>query len=165
MREAGAFPRTGLDEKATLSAFLDWYRDAVARKVEDLDGEAATRRLVPSYSTPLGIVKHLAYVERGWFQRRFLGSDVFRMPPSERVPFEFSIAPEETVADVLAFYAQECETSRRITEEHDLGDESVQPDSPHETLRWILVHMIEETARHTGQLDILRELIDGATGE
>jgi uncharacterized damage-inducible protein DinB len=165
MRTAAPDPPSGLDEKATLCAFLDWYRDAVVRKVDDLDFAAATRKLVPSYSTPLGIVKHLGYVERGWFQRRFLGSDAFRMPIPERVAFEFTAQPGETVASVVAFYRQECEISRQITAEHELEDESVQPDSPHETLRWILVHMVEETARHVGQLDILREQIDGATGE
>lgn len=165
MREAPPFPATGLDEKQTLCAFLDWHRDVVVRKVEDLELDSATRRLVPSYSTPLGIIKHLAYVERGWFQRRFLGSDAFRMPPDRRDLYEFTIEDGESVASVIAFYAQECEVSRRITAEHALDDESVQPDAPHETLRWILVHMIEETARHAGQLDILREQIDGATGE
>ena len=165
MREAAPDPPKGLDEKATLSAFLDWYRDVVVRKVEDLDFEQATRHLVPSPTTLLGIVKHLSYVERGWFQRRFLGSDAFRAPMSERIAFEFGFEDGETVESVVAFYQQECEKSREITAAHGLDEESRQPDSPHESLRWILVHMVEETARHAGQMDILREQIDGAAGE
>jgi uncharacterized damage-inducible protein DinB len=167
MRSAAPDPPSGLDEKATLSAFLDWYRDVVVRKVEDLDREPATRRLVPSNSNLLGILKHLAFVERGWFQRRFMGSDVFRVPAAERGDREFMIETGETVAGVVAFYQAECEQSRRIVAEHELDEESRQPEAGERrtTLRWIMVHMIEETARHAGQMDILRELTDGAQGE
>jgi uncharacterized damage-inducible protein DinB len=167
MRSAAPDPPSGLDEKATLAAFLDWYRDVIVRKVDDVDREAATRRLVPSRSTLLGIVKHLGYVERGWFQRRFMGEDAFRAPVTERVAFEFSVGHDETVEGVVAFYQAECEQSRRIVAAHDLEEESRQPEPAESrtTLRWIMVHMIEETARHAGQMDILRELTDGAQGE
>jgi uncharacterized damage-inducible protein DinB len=165
IRDALPFPEPGLDEKATLSTFLDWYRDVVVRKVEDLDLEAATRRLVPSNTNLLGIVKHLGYVERGWFQRRFLGSDAFRAPAGERADFEFLVTNGETVDSVIAWYQGECAQSRRIVAEHELDDESKQPGYASTTLRWILVHMIEETARHAGQADIMREQIDGARGE
>ncbi|MBV8302266.1 MAG: DUF664 domain-containing protein [Candidatus Dormibacteraeota bacterium] len=84
---------------------------------------------------------------------------------SERIAFEFGFEDGETVESVVAFYKQECEQSREITAAHGLDEESRQPDSPHESLRWIMVHMVEETARHAGQMDILREQIDGAAGE
>jgi uncharacterized damage-inducible protein DinB len=165
IRDALPFPEPGLDEKATLSTFLDWYRDVIVRKVEDVDREATTRRLVRSNTNLLGIVKHLGYVERGWFQRRFLGSDAFRAPAVQRSDFEFLVTDEETVDGVIAWYLGECEKSRAIVAAHELDAPSKQPGYGSTTLRWILIHMIEETARHAGQMDILREQTDGAQGE
>ncbi|HEY2592383.1 MAG TPA: DinB family protein [Chloroflexota bacterium] len=158
-------PPTSADEKTTLCAFLDWYRDNLVRKVEGLDREAASRRLVRSMTTLLGIVKHLAYVERGWFQGTFLGLDVYRPPRIADDDAEFRIEEGDTVEGILALYEQEVARSRQIVAAADLDDHARREDRRDFNLRWIMVHMIEETARHVGHADILREQTDGAVGE
>jgi uncharacterized damage-inducible protein DinB len=158
-------PAPGADEKTTLSAVLDWYRDKVVRKVEGLDREASTHRWVPSMTTLLGIVKHLAYVERGWFQMTFLGERLYRPSNSGDDDAEFRIGDDETVDGILSLYQQEVARSREIVAAADLDDHAKRVDRRNYTLRWIMVHMIEETARHVGHADILRELTDGAVGE
>ncbi len=158
-------PPTAADEKTTLVTFLDWYRDNLLRKVEGLDREALTRRLVPSLTTLLGIVKHMAYVERGWFQYTFLGEDVYRPTVAGEREVEFTIEEDETVDSIIGLYREEVARSRQIVAGAALDDHARREDRRDHTLRWIMVHMIEETARHVGQVDILRELTDGAVGE
>jgi uncharacterized damage-inducible protein DinB len=165
IREALPDPPVDADEKTMLSAYLDWYRDAVLRKLEGLDTQAATRRLVPSSTTILGIVKHLAYVERGWFQGSFLGEPVQRLRTSDDPDAEFRVESGDTVQDVADLYRREIERNREILAEAQLDDHARRPDRRDFSLRWIVVHMIEETARHAGHLDILREQTDGATGK
>jgi hypothetical protein len=166
LRPALPDPPYAADEKITLSAFLDWYRDVMLRKVEGLTTEEATRKLVPSPTNLLGLIKHLAYVERGWFQGSFLGMEFEDVPWSDADPdADFRVEPGESVASVTEFYRKQCERSREIAAAAKLDDKSKRPDRKDHTLRWIMVHMIEETARHAGHADILRELTDGATGE
>jgi uncharacterized damage-inducible protein DinB len=154
-------PRTG-DEKTMLSAFLDRYRETMIWKLQGLSKEQASRRLVPSETTLLGVVKHLAYVERGWFQGDFAGDEI-TFPWAEGAPeSDFVINPSDTIESIIALYQGEIARSREIIERSSLDDLSHEAD-PH-TLRWILIHMIEETARHAGHADILRELTDGAVG-
>jgi Protein of unknown function (DUF664). len=118
--------------------------------------------MVPSGTSLLGILKHLAYVERWWFRAVFAGDDV-EFPWSDEDP-DADWRPEEggTVSSVLAFYDNECGRSRAVTAAASLED--LAPRHEPVSLRWILAHMLEETARHAGQADILRELIDGNTG-
>ncbi len=116
-------------------------------------------------TTLLGIVKHLAYVERGWFQNTFLGLDVLPAARNADDDAEFVIEDGDTVEGILAFYQQEIARSREIVAEADLDDHARREDRRDYTLRWIMVHMIEETARHVGHADILREQTDGAAGE
>lgn len=158
-------PAVAVDEKATLSAFLDWYRDAALRKVEGLDREALTRRLVPSLTNLLGIVKHLAYVERSWFRMTFRGESVTRPRTAADPGAEFRVGEDEGTAEIIALYRDEIEHARAIVAAAGLNDHAAREDRRDYTLRWIMVHMIEETARHVGHADILREQIDGATGE
>lgn len=135
------------------------------RKIEGLDREAATRRLVPSMTTLLGMVKHLAYVEHGWLQSSFMGKSVVR-PRSDADPdAEFRVQPDETITDVTGLYRAEIERSRQIVANASLDDHARRADRKDYSREWILVHTIEEPARHTGHADIVRELIDGATGE
>jgi uncharacterized damage-inducible protein DinB len=151
-------------EKELLEGFLDWYREAVVMKLSGLSREQATRRLVKTPTTLLGIVKHLAYVERSWFQMRMDGKDL-PVPWNEEDPdADFRIEPEETVEGVIAFYRQSIDASRAVVRAYPLDDRARDPRRQ-VTLRWILVHMIEETARHAGHADILREQIDGTVGE
>jgi len=149
-----------------LSAFLDRYRETMLWKLDGLTKEQASARLVPSATTLLGIVKHMAYVERGWFQVNFAGE-----PPSYPWPedepdedIDFRISTADTIESIGALYEQEIARSREIVAGASLDDVSKSKDRPR-SLRWIMVHMIEETARHAGHADILRELTDGAIGQ
>lgn len=161
-------PGTG-DEKAMLSAFLDRYRDNILFKLEGISTEEASRRLVPSATTLLGVVKHLAYVERGWFQHRFAGRpEEYPWPEDDPDPdVDFRIESGDTVESIRRLYQQECAISREIVGGASLDDiaASSPPGRGPFNLRWIVVHMIEETARHAGHADILRELTDGAIGQ
>ena len=150
-----------------LSAFLDRYRETILWKLEGLSTEQASARLVPSVTTLLGIVKHLAYVERGWFQMNFAGE-----PPNYPWPedepdedIDFRIAPSDTVQSISGLYRQEIARAREIVAVASLEDLSKNQERGPRSLRWIMVHMIEETARHAGHADILRELTDGAIGQ
>lgn len=154
-------------EKEALEATLDFHRATIKWKLEGLSLEDAARPMTPSDTKLLGIVKHLAYVERWWFQESFLGR-ACEYPWSESGDMEadFKIFPGETIESIFALYDAECEVSRQIVAGASLDDVAAKPrrGAGHPTLRWIMLHMIEEVARHNGQADILRELIDGKTG-
>jgi len=156
---------TAQGNRSSLRAFLDEQRDAVVRKIEGITEEEARRSLVASGTSLAGIVKHLAYVERFWFQRMFSGHDV-EFPWSEDDPdADWRVESWETVSGLVAFYRSEIEESRRIEAAAGGLDRKTRYSKPRFTLRWIMLHMIEETARHAGHADLLREAIDGATGE
>ena len=151
-------------ERATLEAFLDDYRDIVARKVSGLCDADARRHLVTSATTVGGLVKHLRWAEYGWFEQFLPG----RLDDNRRTHdrgWEFEIRPDESLPVLVAEYQAQCETSRRIAAQYPL-DHRLWHGRLETTvsLRWIYLHMIQETARHTGQIDILREQLDGSTG-
>lgn len=150
-------------EREVLETFLDLYRGIVARKVSGVSEEQARQRLVPSQTTLVGVVKHLTAVEREWFQLVLAGRT-----PSEIGGVDendgWAVDAHETVEGLLRDYGQACEASRQVATEHALEDDVSHPRLGRVSLRWVYVHMIEETARHAGHLDILREQIDGATG-
>jgi hypothetical protein len=152
-----------LDERTLLEAFLNDYRDIVVRKASGLSDADACRNLVASPTTAGGLVKHLRWVEYGWFEQLLQERDDDNRRAHER-EWEFEFLEGESLPTLITEYQTQCEQSRRIAVRYPL-DHTV----PHRrfgavSLRWIYVHMIEETARHTGQLDILREQLDGATG-
>ncbi|HEX3630327.1 MAG TPA: DinB family protein [Candidatus Dormibacteraeota bacterium] len=159
-------PQVG-DEKAMLAGFLDRYRETMLWKLDGLTTEQATRRLVPSASTLLGIVKHLAYVERWWFQMSFAGGPInFPWPEDEPdQDIDFRIQPADTVESIIALYKRESARSREIVAAASLDDLAKNTERGPRSLRWIMIHMIDETARHAGHADILRELTDGAIGQ
>jgi hypothetical protein len=153
-------PRNGA-EMETLTAMLDWLRVALEDKLEGVDEEAARRRLVPSETTLLGLIKHAAVTEAGWFRYCFLG---------EEDPYDddegFELDASDDVTSILALYKTECGNSRAAIREASPDDPAVRElNGRAYNLRYILIHMIEETARHAGHADILREQIDGSTGE
>lgn len=166
-------PALAVDELATLSEFLDYYRAVLARKAHGLTHEQLNRALPPSTLTLAKLVRHLTLVEQDWFTVRFLGLEPpepwASAPWDDDADWEMTtaidIAPEQLLAD---FHAA-CEESRRITREATSLDQlSVQADrhtGDHFSLRWILVHMIEEVARHAGHADFIREAIDGVVGD
>ncbi|MBK5268976.1 MAG: DinB family protein [Acidimicrobiia bacterium] len=142
-----------------LSRYLDAYRGAIRWKVAGLTREQAARSMVPSGTSLLGIVKHMGYVEQGWFQEVIDRRELESIPPDE----EFTPADNETVDQMVAFFDEQCAISREILSSRDL-DEMVPFHDGELSIRDVVVHMIEETARHAGHMDILREQIDGQTG-
>jgi hypothetical protein len=148
-------------EREVLEAFLELYRGIVPRKLAGLADVDARRALVPSATTLLGLVRHLACVEREWFAEVLGGA-----PPPDPPPAldGFAVGPGDTVAAVLADYAAACAGSRAVAAGLGLDDAVPHPRLGSVSLRWVYVHLIEETARHAGHADILREQTDGATG-
>ena len=155
-------------EKETLEGFLDYYRAVIVRKMAGLSLEDASRPLVSSGTSLLGVVKHLGYVERGWFQSGIEGK-TFDVPWTDEDPdADFRIDPGETIEGIVAWYDEQCALARRIVAAApglDVLEARIREGRPRRSLRWILVHMIEETARHAGHMDIIREQIDGAVGD
>ena len=152
-------------EREMLDGFLDWYRAVVVRKVEAMPRELATRVMTPSGLCALGVVAHLAAVENGWFSETFAGEP---MDPKWDEHGDFDIQPDDTVESVIAEYTTECERARRIAAAApSLEALSAVPDDLRGpvSLRWIMVHMIDETARHAGHLDLMCEQLDGRTGD
>lgn len=151
-------------ERATLEAFLDDYRDILVRKVSGLSDADARRHLVPSPTTVGGLVKHLRWAEYGWFEQFLQGRLDDNRRTHER-SWEFELQSDEFLPTLIAEYQAQCEQSRRIAARYSL-DHELRHGRLETTvsLRWIYLHMIQETARHTGQIDILREQLDGGTG-
>lgn len=151
------------NEKAALAEVLDTYRRIVVWKVKGLSRDDAVKPIVSSGTSVLGIVKHLAYVERWWFQAVLARREV-EFPWTEEDPdADWRIADDETVQDIIDLYERECAISRDVLAEVSLNAEYPRRDKT-DTARQIILHMIEEIARHVGHMDILRELIDGQTG-
>jgi uncharacterized damage-inducible protein DinB len=152
-------------EREVLDAFLDLYRAVVVRKVSGLSEEQLRRRHVPSATTLAGIVRHLTAVERGWFQRRLGQYPEGRLDANTGGDdASWELGPDDSIGRLLADYEAACAESRRIAAAMALDEAVPHPRLGRVSLRWVMVHMIEETARHAGHADILRELTDGATG-
>ncbi len=148
----------------TLAAFLDHLRETVLWKLEGISDPDARRPFVGSGTSLAGIVKHLAFVERFWFQYVFAGRDV-EFPWTDDDPdADWRVEAWETVAGLSEFYRSEISVSRAIAASAPLKRRAAHPEYGM-SLRWIMAHMISETARHAGHADIGREMIDGATGE
>ena len=147
-------------EREVLEAFLDLYRGIVVRKVSGVSEDEARRRLVPSLTTLAGVVKHLAAVEREWFQEVLAE----RPRDTDAGDQSWTIGAQESLDGLVRQYEAECAQSRRTAARHALDDSVPHARLGRVSLRWIYVHMIEETARHAGHADILRELTDGSTG-
>jgi uncharacterized damage-inducible protein DinB len=153
------------DEAQTLAGFLDFHRATLLWKLEGLDDEQLRRPMVPSGTSLLGMVKHLAYVERWWFQQVWAGQEATYPFTDEDPDADWRVEPSETTGDILALYRGECARSREIVAAASSLDEVAHHPRGERSRRWILVHMVEETARHNGHADILREQLDGVTGE
>ncbi|MBV1850835.1 DinB family protein [Catellatospora tritici] len=149
-------------ERDTLVGLLDFLRATVVHKVYGLsDEQAFARPVAASQLTPGGLLKHLTAVERYWFSIDFAALDV-AWPSTEQDGFP--IEPGDTLAGIVAGYVAECERSRSAIAGAEL-DAAARGEGMAFTLRYALAHMIEETARHCGHLDLLRESIDGQTGQ
>jgi hypothetical protein len=153
-------------EREQLAGFLDFLRSAVVLKAEGLTDEQARRALVPSrLTTVAGLVAHLTYVEQYWFGVLFDGkTDEWRDRFAADPDAEFTAGMSTPLTEVIANYTTECARSRAVAAKLDLDATATHKGEP-VNFRWVLIHMIEETGRHAGHLDLLRELLDGSTGE
>lgn len=156
------------DERTMLAVWLDYQRATLLWKCEELDGAALVRRGVPPSSlTLLGLVRHMALVEWWWFDHIFTGSaslEPFSTQEDRDADFN-DLDPARAMADIELFQRQ-CDVSRAIAATASSLDAlAASSEKPPLTLRWMMVHMIEEYARHNGHADLLREQIDGAVGE
>ncbi len=163
------------DEAATLLGFLDFHRATLAWKCEGLDAAGLNATVVKSSMTLGGMLKHLAFVEEIWFSRRLHDREIG--PPWSEVDWDadedwdWHSAAEDTPEQLRALWQNTVEKSRAEVAEALAAGGLDQParrgmsDGRHPSLRWILVHMVEEYARHNGHADLIRESIDGATGE
>ncbi len=157
-------PKTG-PGKDTLLAILDNNRDVIVWKLDGMTRDQALLPVVASGTSLLGLVKHLAYVERWWFDDFFAGNEVAYPWTDEDPDADFRIEDDESIDDIVSLYTAAVQRSNEITARAEMDDLSVRERrGEHFALRWIVAHMIEETARHAGHADIARELIDETTG-
>jgi uncharacterized damage-inducible protein DinB len=156
------------EERATLVSWLDYQRETLAWKCEGLTHEQLRERAVPpSPLSLLGLVRHMTDVERGWFRRTLAGEDAPKMYYSDEDPDgDFDNVDDADIDEAFATWRRECEVAReRQAAAPSLDATGTQRDGRIASLRWIMIHMIEEYARHNGHADFLRERIDGTTGE
>ena len=160
---------TTADELTTLQGMLDMQRSILLWKLDGVSEEDARRPLVASATSLLGVVKHMAWVEQWWFVE-FIGGGSPDYPWSDDDPdADFRIEDAETIAGISELYAESVSLANGVIAQAESLDvtgslTSGAPERRDRSLRWVLVHMIEETARHAGHLDIIRELIDEKTG-
>ncbi|HEY2287522.1 MAG TPA: DinB family protein [Streptosporangiaceae bacterium] len=150
-------------EREVLEAFLDMYREIIRRKIAGLPEDQLRQRLVPSRTTLAGLIQHVTSVEQEWFQL------VLAQRPAEEIdgrPADdgWAVRRKATADGMISAYDRACQASREIAAGLGLDDAAPHPRLGQVSLRWVYVHLIEETARHAGHADILREQTDGATG-
>ena len=153
------YPTGHADERSMLRNFLDFYRETMIMKIEGLDEEQARWAPTEQANSLLNLIVHLTGVERGWFQGTIAGREVDRDRDAELGRLDVV-----TVASAVEAYRTECRRSNEVLD----GVGSLDTACPGEggfSVRWVLVHMLEETARHAGHADITRELIDGTVGQ
>ena len=164
-----AQPELLADERASLDQWLDYHRATLLTKCAGLDEQQLKQRpLPPSRLSLLGLVRHLTEVERWWFRMHAAQLDIEFPYDPDGVGLDFEDIEDADAAANLDAYVAECAASREALAALSLED--VVPSRGHHpervrNVRWIYVHMIEEYARHNGQADLLREAIDGGTGE
>ncbi|HET6294708.1 MAG TPA: DinB family protein [Kribbella sp.] len=160
-----AVPNRLAHEREALTQQLDFHRATLLRKLEGLDGEQLRRPMTASGLSLLGLVKHLAETEHGWFLRIYGGlpePDLFSTDGDPDA--DFRVGPDETADALVGQYLLTCERARAVVAAGGLDDVVRTPSGAEANLRAILVHMVQETARHNGHADIIREAIDGTTG-
>jgi hypothetical protein len=162
-------PASTPDLRGLLLDYLDYFRGVVAGKLDGLSDAELTGSVVPSEWTPSGLVHHLVNVERRWLEWGFLAEPVAD-PWWDAAEDGGWITLDLPVADLRSLLAEAAARTRAIVEAHQLTDTAraggrfTDPATAPQ-LQWILLHLLQEYARHTGHLDIARELIDGRTGE
>ncbi len=161
-------PPLTADERDTLIGFLDYHRATTAWKCEGLTAEQLARRAVPpSTLSLLGLVRHLAEVELVWRSRvaEQPSDPIFFTEAEPDLDFDGAVADPDVVADAFARWRAEIAEANAAYASADLEQTFVHPRHGEMSLRWVLVHLVEEYARHNGHADLLREAVDGTTGE
>ena len=157
-------PRRG-SEREILAGTLDYLRTAIVRKAEGLtDQQAGQAPVPPSTMTPAGLVKHLTGTERFWFAIDFAGLDLEHPWPEDDPHGGWALDETDTVPGLIGAYRAECARSDASVAGYDL-DDGARAEGMDFQLRYAYAHMIQETARHAGHLDLLREVIDGTRGQ
>ena len=150
------------DERGALTQHLAYQRATLLSKVDGLDDESLRREMTASGLSLLGLVRHLTVTEHGWFLSIYAGEpDPYDIGDDTA---EFRVGPGEPTDEVLALYRETCERADAVITAGDLDDVVITPWGAEVNLRGILVHLVQETARHNGHADLMREAIDGATG-
>ncbi|MFR9797365.1 DinB family protein [Streptomyces sp. MS06] len=163
-------PATTADERTMLEGWLDYHRQTLAWKCEGLDdARLRTAAVEPSVLSLMGLARHMAEVERGWFRRVLADEDAEPLYCGDEDPDgDFHLTETDTWQRTHADWQAEIEAARRIAAGFGLDDLSKgrhRRTGERFNLRWIYTHMIEEYARHNGHADLIRERIDGATGD
>ena len=168
-------PPVAGDEAATLLGFLNYQRDTLRWKCAGLTADQLATCLPPSSLTLGGLLKHVAVVEAGWLNQYFAGGVVkpswFDEMDHGDPDWSFRSATDETPAQLFAWFDESITVSDQVVSEALAGPDGLgalsqgAEDGQHTSLRWILCHLIEEYARHNGHADLLRQAVDGATGE
>ncbi|MET9377429.1 DinB family protein [Streptomyces sp. NPDC002992] len=163
-------PPRAADERTTLTAMLQFQRDTLEMKCAGLTTDQLKQRAIPPSGLSLvGLVRHAAEVERGWF-RNVVNGEESRSPwtpagSTEWADFDVDDLDEAGVAEAFAVWRDECARARAVVDAADSLDVHGHLGEEAYSLRYVLAHMIEEYARHNGHADLLRERIDGVTGE
>ncbi len=148
-------------ERSIIENMLDQSREALIETVRGLSEADSRRRLVASLTTPISLIKHAAAAERIWFQRIWAGLDESECDGySRRDEGTFAVADDESLADVIAEFERASQRSRVIVSRFDLDDNVDNPREGKVSMRWTLLAMTQEFARHAGHADILREQIE-----
>ena len=155
------------DERTALTQWLDYHRATLAVKVEDLTDSQARARTTPSPLSLLGLVRHMADVERWWFRIVLAGETLPHLYWTTEDPDgDFNDVSSDTLSSALRAWHEEVDSAKRLADKaQDLSTAATAPDGRIVDVRWIFIHMIEEYSRHNGHADIIRESLDGRTGE
>ena len=167
MADERVYPPLEADERATLTAFLDYQRATLAFKCDGLtDDQLRERAVPPSSLSLLGLIRHMAEVERNWF-RPVLGGEEMAGIFAPGLDWEASFREVATadVAEAFRLWRAECDHARALVAAAPSFDVKGFRHSGFFSLRWVMTHMIEEYARHNGHADLIRERLDGSTGE
>jgi uncharacterized damage-inducible protein DinB len=149
-------------ERDALTQQLDFHRATLLHKLDGLDDEQLRQPMTASGLSLLSLVKHLAETEHGWFLKIYGQSPE---PDLFAGDAEFHVGPDETAEALVGQYLETCERARAVVAAGGLDDIATTPSGQQANLRAILLHMIQETARHNGHADIIREALDGTTGD
>lgn len=162
VRVERVLPGRVVGEREALGQQLEFQRATLVGKLDGLEDEALRRPMTASGVSLLGLVKHLTATEHGWFLKIYAGLDEPELWPADD---DFRVGDGETAEVLVGQYLRVCERAREVVAAGELDDLVTTPSGAEANLRAILIHMVQETARHNGHADIIRESIDGTTGQ